>query len=147
MKCPFCRETKTDVYNSRATNAQNQVWRRRRCLSCGQSFTSYEQPDLRYLLVGDKNGKTGHFSRPRLFSSIYEAFESSHATPETIDAVTDTVEEKILDLKQSIITSKQIATIILITLKHFHAPAFLRYLSGHTELNSSAEIKKILKAF
>lgn len=147
MKCPFCRESDTEVYNTRTTRFGTQIWRRRRCLSCGESFTTYEQPDLHVLRVKAATGKPEAYSRSKLFSEIYAAFLDLPAKPKTIDAVTDTIEAKILDLKQDIIETKQISAIVLTTLKHFNTPAFLRYLSAHTDLSSSSELKKELKKY
>lgn len=144
MKCPFCRETNTDVYNTRSTKFGTQIWRRRRCLSCGQAFTTYEQPDLSFMRVQAPAGKAQRYSRSKLFGSIYLAFSESQTAPDTIDAVTDTVEAKILDTKLDLIPSSQIAGIILTTLKHFDTPAFLRYLSSHAEFRSNRELRKII---
>jgi transcriptional repressor NrdR len=144
MKCPFCRETTTDVYNTRSTKSGTQIWRRRRCLACNKTFTTYEQPDLGFVRVQTPVGKAQHYSRAKLFGSIYLAFEASRATSDTIDAVTDTVEGKILDTKLDLIPSTTIAGIILTALKHFDTSAFLRYLSSHSEVRSNRELRKII---
>jgi transcriptional repressor NrdR len=147
LKCPYCRSASSDVYNTRSTKFGTQIWRRRRCTKCGQSFTTYEQPDLAFLRVSHASGKPARYSRALLFSEIYAAFEGSKAQPALIDAVTDTVEAKILDLQLDIVTSRQIAEIVLATLQHFSMPAFLRYLSSHAELSTSAELRKELKKY
>jgi transcriptional repressor NrdR len=144
MKCPFCRETQTDVYNTRSTKSGTQIWRRRRCLNCSETFTTYEQPDLSFVRVQTPVGKAQRYSRAKLFGSIYLAFSDSLATSDTIDAVTDTVEAKILDTKLDLIPSAQIAGIILTALKHFDISAFLRYLSSHAEVRSNRELRKII---
>ncbi|HSH31419.1 MAG TPA: ATP cone domain-containing protein [Candidatus Saccharimonadales bacterium] len=147
MKCPFCRENDTEVYNTRSTRFQTQIWRRRRCLNCQQSFTTYEQPDLNFLKVLPATGRPRRYSRAKLFSSIYAAFLDIKAKDGTIDAVTDTVEAKILDTKKDALSAPEIAAIVLTTLKHFNTSAFLRYLSTHAELASSAQLKKELKKY
>jgi len=145
MKCPYCRGSRTDVYNTRQTRFGSQIWRRRRCLACGESFTTYEQPDLAFLRVKRSDGFVRRYSRSKLFSGIYEAFNDTSTKPDTIDNVTDTIEAKILDLKHDIVSADQINSIVLVTLKHFSMPAFLRYLSSHAELRSTAEVKRLLK--
>lgn len=147
MKCPFCRETATEVYNTRQTKFRTQVWRRRRCLSCGQAFTTYEAPDLGFLSVIKRSGKAEPYSRAKLYSSLYNAFAALKAPASTIDAVTDTIEAKVLDARLPQISSREMAKITLITLKHFHTTAFVRYLSYQTELASDAQLKKELKKY
>jgi transcriptional regulator NrdR family protein len=95
-------------------------------------------------------GKTGakrSYSRSQLFSSLVDAFSSSPPKAGTIDAITDTVEAKILDLQQPEISTAKIASIVLTTLKHFSTPAFLRYLTSHTDLASSTQLKRELKKY
>lgn len=147
MKCPFCRETTTEVFNSRSTRFGTQIWRRRRCLSCRESFTTYEQVDLGFLKVIKKTKKKQRYSRAKLFSGIYGAFLSISAKETTVDAVTDTVEAKILDLKVSEVTSKDIARIVLTTLKHYNTAAFVRYLAYQADLASDAQLKQELKKY
>lgn len=147
MKCPVCRESSTEVYNTRITRFGTQIWRRRRCQRCSESFTTYEQADLGFLRVKSSEGRTTRYNRPQLFSEIYAAFLGLTTKPETIDAVTDTVESKILDLKQDIIEANQIADIVLTTLKHLNTAAFLRYLASHAELNSKTELRRQLKKY
>ncbi len=147
MKCPFCRESDTEVYNTRSTRFGTQIWRRRRCQRCSESFTTYEQPDLSFLKVKRLQGASAAYSRPRLFAEVYDAFLDIKEKPETIDAVIDTIEAKLLDLKQDVLSPDQIAAVVLATLKHYNTPAFLRYLSAHTQLSSSAELRRQLKKY
>lgn len=147
MKCPFCRQTTTEIYNSRTTRFGNQTWRRRRCLNCHESFTTYETPDLSFLKVSQQTGKPQRYSRARLYSDIYSAFDSIPQKDSAIDAVTDTIEAKILDMKKREIRTDEISRIVLSTLKHFNAAAFLRFLARSADLASSAQLKKELKKY
>jgi transcriptional repressor NrdR len=147
MKCPFCREDATEVYNSRTTKFGTQIWRRRRCANCHESFTTYEAPDLGFLKVVKKNGKKQRYSRAKLYSGIYGAFLSIPAKETTVDAVTDTIEAKLLDTKQRELSSSDIARITLTTLKHFNTAAFVRFLAYQTHLASDAQLKKELKKY
>lgn len=147
MKCPFCREKTTDVFNTRATRFGSQVWRRRRCLSCRESFTTYEQADLGFMKVIKKTGKKQRYSRAKLYSGIYGAFLSIPAKETTVDAVTDTVEAKILDTKKRELPTTEIAFIVLTTLKHFNTAAFVRYLAYQTDLASNGQLMRELKKY
>lgn len=147
MKCPFCRETTTEVYNTRTTKSDTQIWRRRKCLSCHESFTTYEAPDLGFLKVVKKTGKKQRYSRAKLYSGLYGAFLSIPSKETTVDAVTDTIEAKLLDSRKPELTSEEIARIVLTTLKHFNTAAFLRYLAYQTDLANDAQLKKELKKY
>jgi transcriptional repressor NrdR len=147
MKCPFCRENSTDVFNTRPTRFGTQVWRRRKCLKCHESFTTYEAPDLGFLKVIKKTGKKERYSRAKLYSGIYGAFLSIPSKENAVDGVTDTIEAKILDTKKREISSRQIAQVVMTTLKHFNTAAFVRYLAYQTDLASDAQLKRELKKY
>jgi transcriptional repressor NrdR len=148
MKCPHCRSTKSEIYNSRSTKFRSQVWRRRRCLSCRKSFTTYEAPDLTFLQVCyNDSPKPMPYSRARLFTSIYLSFGAAQVTDETIFAITDTVESKLLDLQSPTLTKDQIGMVVLSTLKQFETSAFIRYLTSHTSVTNSSQLKREINKY
>lgn len=146
MKCPHCRATNTEVFNSRTTKFGNQVWRRRRCMECQATFTTYEAPDLGFLQISKRHGKTERYSRAKLFSSIYSVFDIKNQQ-DAIDAVTDTVEAKLLELTEPELAAAELAQIVLQTLKHYNTTAFVRYLAGQTDLANEAALRKELKKY
>jgi transcriptional regulator NrdR family protein len=113
---------------------------------CGKSFTTYEAPNLAFLKVKTSSGRMQPFSRAKLFLSLYDAFQNIPHQAATIDAVTDTIESKLLDLEQPELSPANIVSIALVTLKHFNTAAYLRYLSAHTDLASSVELKRALRS-
>jgi len=147
MKCPYCRADTTEVYNSRGTRFGTQIWRRRRCTNCHESFTTYEAPDLGFLKIVKKSGRRERYSRAKLYSGIYGAFLSVPQKETTVDAVTDTIEAKLLDTRRGELTSAEIADITLITLKHFNTAAFMRFLAYHADLSSDAQMKAALRKY
>lgn len=64
-----------------------------------------------------------------------------------MDAVTDTVESKLLDTKKRELPSQDIAAIVLLTLKHFNIAAFMRFLAYQTNPASPAELDKVLRKY
>lgn len=147
MKCPFCRAETTDVFNTRPTKFGTQIWRRRRCLTCHESFTTYEAADLGFIKIIKKTGKRERYSRAKLFSGIYGAFLEISGKQTVVDAVTDTIEAKILDTKQESMTTQEIAEITLVTLKHYNMAAFMRYLANQADLTNEAQLRRELKKY
>lgn len=147
MKCPFCRSSQTEVYNTRSTKFATQLWRRRRCQTCHEAFTTYEAPSLTWLQVQAQNASRAPYSRARLYHSVVSAFNDAAGSSNTTDAITDTIESKLLDLRSKTVTTTQIAAIVLTTLKHFDTPAFLRYLASHADLRSKTDLKRQLKDY
>ncbi|HEX3082332.1 MAG TPA: ATP cone domain-containing protein, partial [Candidatus Saccharimonadia bacterium] len=110
MKCPFCRSNQTEVYNTRTTKSGGQLWRRRRCQVCHEAFTTYEAPDLHNILRVSQDGRQTPYSRARLYAALVRALEG-HSN--AADALTDTIEAKILDLKTRIVSVDQVASVVL----------------------------------
>ena len=57
MRCPFCGHEDTQVKDSRPTDDNSAIRRRRYCPSCGSRFTTFERVQLRELTVVKKNGQ------------------------------------------------------------------------------------------
>ncbi len=147
MKCPYCRTAATEIYNSRATKFGSQTWRRRRCQNCRQSFTTYEAADLSFLQVAPAAGRPQPYSRLKLYAALADAFSSDPTHQTDINHLIDTIESKLLDLRQPRVTPADISRLALTTLKHFNTAAFMRYLATHLSPSSSTELKNQLKQY
>lgn len=73
MICIYCLHKKTATTNSRPHKTTTQVWRRRRCLSCKRTFTTYERPSLEDVLIVRDRRHTETFSIGELSASIHKA--------------------------------------------------------------------------
>ena len=70
MRCPFCGNSDTQVKDSRPTEDNASIRRRRACPACGARFTTFERVQLRELTVVKKNGKRAPFDRDKLARSL-----------------------------------------------------------------------------
>ena len=57
MRCPFCHHDDTQVKDSRPTEDNSAIRRRRFWLACGSRFTTFERVQLRELTVVKSNGE------------------------------------------------------------------------------------------
>ena len=149
MECPHCQSPNIVVTNSRATKGNTQIWRRRRCLDCGNLFTTHEIIDLSHLMVIKKSDKTERFSRLKLYSGIYCAIVSSD-TPNReliVDKITREIEKEILALKKKRISSAQIADIALFKLRKFNTATFLRFLAYCKDIQNESQMRKELAKY
>lgn len=144
MQCPFCKAKDTEVYNSRPSG-KFRVWRRRRCPICNKSFTTYEAIDLGFLQVQRSKGAPEPYQRYKLFNSLYTACRALRSRSEAVEALTATVEDKLLGSAQTTITTAEIKETVLETLKAFNLNAYLRYLTDQTELMGLGDLRAKLK--
>src|ERR1700743_254073 len=70
MRCPFCGNEDTQVKDSRPTDDNAAIRRRRQCTNCGARFTTFERVQLRELVVVKSNGQREPFEREKLMRSM-----------------------------------------------------------------------------
>jgi len=87
MRCPFCGHEDTQVKDSRPTDDNSAIRRRRYCPSCGSRFTTFERVQLRELTVVKKNGQRVQFDRDKLARSIQVACRKRPVDPERTERV------------------------------------------------------------
>lgn len=147
MVCPFCLNTKTEVYNSRPTKKVNSLWRRRRCPSCHQEFTTRETIDAEAILkVQTPDNKSIAFSRARLLLSLLKSCD--HQTQQdNAYWLCQTIEQKLIrqaTQTEGTVTTEQITTAALAVLKNFDTPSFIKYLTYHSPALDAKTIKNQL---
>ncbi len=134
MKCPFCDSDQLIVTNSRPTNNEMEIWRRRKCLHCGGLLTTHEKIDLSYIVVIKRSGKRVKYNRAKLFSSIYQAvFGTKKMDRGTAGDISEkllqNVEKNILSLKTKELSSEDIFKITVKVLNDTFPDSCLRYIA------------------
>ncbi len=149
MECPFCHKAHLIVINSRSSKGKSQIWRRRKCLSCKEVFTTHELIDLSHIVVEKKSGSAEMFSRTKLYSGIFYASQQSKIPKRemVIDAITQGIEKDIFNLKKKRLTSGELIDIVLIHLKKRHIPTFLRYLTYGKKIETEAQLRRELGTY
>lgn len=131
MVCPYCL-AETQVINSRPQKRNNQVWRRRRCVTCGAVFTTHEAIDLSSSFSVSKGGKTAPFMADKLFKDVMDKLKGNQRPYETAREITATITHKVLkDASNGLISSQAISRVAAVTLKNFDHQAYLRYIADH----------------
>ncbi len=151
MECPFCGSTQIMVTNSRPTMGSSQIWRRRRCLECGGSFTTYEKVDLSHLIVIKKSGKRQKYNRAKLFSGIYHSAMDKKGADrgdmgQFSEEITRKVEQEVLKMKRKKVHSSEITVIVLKTLSRKDRSVFLRFLA-YREGGDKKRMNQLMKKY
>ena len=130
MVCPYC-QSKTQVYNSRKSKSHNSTWRRRKCQSCGATFSTLETMNMDTSIMFKTNsGALEPFARAKLFVSIYEACKHLKHPEISADSLTDTIVNK-LDTSTSVIVRQALVQTAYNTLKAFNNAAAVAYIAFH----------------
>ena len=73
MKCPYCGAEESKVIDSRPTEDNERIRRRRECLNCHMRFTTYEVVETVPLVVIKKDNSREPFDRQKLFNAMLRA--------------------------------------------------------------------------
>ena len=131
MVCVYCGGD-TGVVNSRSQRKKNQVWRRRRCLSCGATFSTEEsaQHELAWLVRTGSHSRP--FSRDKLFLSLYKSCEHRKTALEDAKGLTDTIIGKLpAQVANGVVASRDIAQVAQVALNRFDKAASVHYQAFH----------------
>jgi transcriptional repressor NrdR len=131
MVCIYCGG-KTQVINSRLQKRNNQVWRRRKCLVCGQTFTTHEQIELESTLSVDIGEKTVPFLPDLLLKELLASLKDRKDVYTASREVMATIVRKLLTLPGSpLFKPAEISRVTADVLKRFDKQAYLRYIAEH----------------
>lgn len=136
MKCPICGHPETAVKDSRPTEDQVAIRRRRVCDGCGFRFTTFERPQLREVIVVKKNGQEEAFSRTKLERSIRTAFNKRTLASETIDSMIVRI-MACLEVSDDLrISTQKLGEMVLKELSKIDPVAYVRFASIYEHFKS-----------
>lgn len=134
MRCPYCKEHRDRVIDSRATEGGAVVRRRRQCLSCNKRYTTYERVEATSkLLVIKKDGSRAQYVREKLLSGLQRACWKLPISLEALEALVNEVEEEVFRKFDREVPSSYFGTAVSMRLRKLDKVAYLRYASLYHE--------------
>ena len=85
MRCPFCAHDNSQVKDSRPTEDNTSIRRRRQCEGCGARFTTFERVQLREITVIKNDESREPFERAKLDQSVALACRKRGIAQERLD--------------------------------------------------------------
>ncbi len=145
MQCPFCKENKDKVVDSREVNEGRMIRRRRECLECHRRFTTYERIEEMPYLVIKKDGRREEFDRKKLLGGILRACEKRPVEIDKIEAIVDDIIGKLYEVIEREIPSVDIGEIVMDRLKTLDSVAYVRFASVYREFKDVDEFMQELQ--
>ncbi len=133
MRCPFCGHDDTQVKDSRPTEDNSAIRRRRFCPSCGARFTTFERIQLRELTVVKSNGTRQPFDREKLHRSMKLALRKRPVDAEKVDRVVNSLVRRLESSGETEIPSKSIGEMVMTALDALDKVAYVRYASVYKD--------------
>lgn len=145
MKCPACGQPETKVIDSRATEDDEAIRRRRECLACAQRFTTYERREEQPLMVVKKGGVREPFDRDKLMRGLARATVKRHISMNQIESIVDDIESELRNAFSYEVPSTQVGAMVLKRLKALDKVAYVRFASVYREFQDVDQFLDELK--
>ena len=144
MRCPFCSNEDTQVKDSRPTEDNTSIRRRRICDQCGSRFTTFERIQLRDLVVVKNSGQKENFDRDKMFRALSLALRKRSIDNEKIEKIVNAIVRKLENSGETEIKSSIIGQYIMEALKHLDQVAYVRFASVYKNFREAKDFEDFL---
>ena len=144
MRCPYCNDEDTQVKDSRPTEDNSVIRRRRSCIQCAARFTTFERVQLRDLMVKKRDGKKVEFDRDKLARSIMIAFRKRPLEEERIEKMITGLVRRLESSGDSEIESSDIGELVMNTLSEIDQVAYVRFASVYRNFREARDFEKFI---
>ncbi|KAF0118733.1 MAG: transcriptional repressor NrdR [Rhodospirillaceae bacterium] len=145
MRCPFCEHEDTQVKDSRPTEDNAAIRRRRFCPRCGARFTTFERVSLREMQVVKKNGRREVFDRDKLARSIRIAVRKRPVTQEQIERAVNNIQRRLESSGESECVSTTIGEMVMEVLRDLDPVAYIRFASVYKDFHEVRDFEAFVE--
>ncbi|MCX7355637.1 MAG: transcriptional regulator NrdR [Alphaproteobacteria bacterium] len=144
MRCPFCGHHDTQVKDSRPTEDNSAIRRRRSCPACGSRFTTFERVQLRELTVVKKDGQRMPFDREKLMRSINLATRKRPIEPDRIERMINGIVRRLESSGESDVPSHVIGELVMDALASLDPVAYVRFASVYRNFREAKDFEEFV---
>jgi transcriptional repressor NrdR len=140
MRCPFCSATEDKVVDTRPSDNDQIIRRRRECVGCGKRFTTYERIEEVLPLVIKKDGRREPYDRSKVMSGLKRACEKRPVAIETLERTLDEIERSLQEMAEKEVPSSKIGDAVLAKLRETDEVAYVRFASVYLSFKDAGEL-------
>ncbi len=140
MRCPFCSATEDKVVDTRPSDDEQTIRRRRECIGCGKRFTTYERVDEALPMVVKKDARREPYDRAKVIAGLHKACDKRPVSAARIEEVADEIERSLREMAEREIPSSKIGDAVLSRLREIDDVAYLRFASVYLPFTNAGEI-------
>tara|TARA_Y100001970_G_scaffold277480_1_gene381710 strand:+ start:2395 stop:2847 length:453 start_codon:yes stop_codon:yes gene_type:complete len=144
MRCPFCSNEDSQVKDSRPTEDNTAIRRRRICEQCGSRFTTFERIQLRDLIVKKSNGQKETFDRDKMYRSLSLALRKRNVETEKIEKIVNAIVRKMENSGDGEVNTATIGQYIMDALAVLDQVAYVRFASVYKNFREVKDFEDFL---
>ncbi|HIF26871.1 MAG TPA: transcriptional repressor NrdR [Micavibrio sp.] len=145
MRCPFCSSEETQVKDSRPTEDNSAIRRRRSCPSCGARFTTFERVQLREMTVLKAGDRKQPFDRDKMIKSMQIALRKRPVELEDIEKSANSIVRQLESMGDAEINSDDIGELVMKALARLDMVAYIRYASVYKDFRKPEDFNDFLE--
>ena len=142
MRCPFCAHDDSQVKDSRPTEDNTAIRRRRQCESCGARFTTFERVQLREVTVVKSDGKREGFDRAKLEQAVKLACRKRGIEQERIDQLISGIQRQAETAGENEVASSLIGELVMEGLRQLDSVAYIRFASVYRDFSEARDFEE-----
>lgn len=142
MRCPFCAHDDSQVKDSRPTEDNTAIRRRRQCDSCGGRFTTFERVQLRDVTVVKSGGQREPFDRAKVEQSVALASRKRGIGQERLDQLVSGIQRQVETAGESEIPSARIGEMVMEGLRQLDSVAYIRFASVYRDFSEARDFEE-----
>ncbi|MHC4194022.1 MAG: transcriptional regulator NrdR [Planctomycetota bacterium] len=141
MRCPFCKEDRDKVIDSRSSEGGKVIRRRRQCLACKRRFTTYEKiGESVKLYVVKKDDSRVPYDRDKIIGGLQKACYKRPVSAERVQQIAESVEEDIFRNFGREVSSSFIGESVMRHLRAVDKVAYIRFASVYRDFTDAGEL-------
>jgi len=142
MRCPYCAHDDSQVKDSRPTEDNTAIRRRRQCESCGARFTTFERVQLREITVIKSDANREQFDRAKIEQSVALACRKRGIAQERLDQLVSGIQRQIETLGDGEIPSAKIGEMVMDGLRQLDSVAYIRFASVYRDFSEARDFEE-----
>ena len=127
MKCPFCFNDESKVVDSRSTDDNTTIRRRRECTKCNKRYTTYEKIEDIPVLVIKRDLARENFNKEKIINGLIIACQKRPVSRKQIEEIAEDIEKKISNKMLTEIESETIGEMVMEKLKEIDEISYVRF--------------------
>lgn len=133
LKCPFCGFEDSKVIDSRSTEDNMAIRRRRECLQCSKRYTTYEKIEDIPILVVKKDSSREYFDKSKIINGLIKACQKRPVSRQQIEDIAASVEKSLSNEMLTEVKSDIIGEAIMKRLKDIDEVSYVRFASVYRQ--------------
>ena len=144
MRCPFCAHEDTQVKDSRPTEDNAVIRRRRSCPACNARFTTFERVHLRDLTIVKSSGRRETFDREKLKRSVAIALRKRPVDDERLERMISSLVRQLEASGQTEFPSDRLGEMVMEMLAELDQVAYVRFASVYRDFREAKDFEEFV---